>query len=175
VVAVTHFHEDHGWLGAVPGAPAVVDRTTTARGVRFRTVTSAHDDRGGARMGLSRSVRCRIDGVTVLHTGDLGDFDSRWLRAHRGVDLLLLPVGGVYTLPPQRAADLLEALSPRWCVPMHYASDAVALPMGTREAFLPLLAPGTRVSPVVNPVDFDVAPPRGVLLLDPLPADAVVR
>lgn len=115
-------------------------------------------------MGLSRSMRFLLDGVTILHTGDLGDVDDEWLTTAGRVDLLLLPVGGVYTLPPARALALMDALAPRWCIPMHYRSDTVQLDMATRDDFVALL--GDR--PVTTGGDtFHPGLPPGVILLDP--------
>jgi L-ascorbate metabolism protein UlaG (beta-lactamase superfamily) len=161
---VSHYHEDHGWIGAAPGEPVIVDRSRRVAGVTFTLWTTAHDGAAGCRMGLSRSMRFRLDGVTVLHTGDLGDVDDAWLKAAGRVDLLLLPVGGVYTLPPDRALALMDAVAPRWCIPMHYRSDAVRLDMATRDEFVARL--GSRpVTPCGH--TFHPGLPPGVVLLDP--------
>ena len=124
-------------------------------------------------MGLSRSVLFEVDGVVITHTGDIGDFDAAWLRRHRGTDLLLLPVGGVYTLPVTRAADLWRALKPRWCVPMHYRSTEVDLPIAGRETFLGEV-PADLVRSATSPIELDDATASGVLAIDPIPASPSV-
>ena len=135
VVAVTHYHEDHGWIGGVPGAPIVVDRSRTAHGVRFRTTVAPHDSGDGSHMGLSRTIAFTLDGVRVLHPGDFG----RAPDVLDPVDLLLVPVGGKYTIGPAEAAALVRRVSPRWVVPMHFRSTKVDLDMAPREAFVDAL------------------------------------
>ncbi len=164
VVLVSHYHEDHGWIGAAPGDPVIVDRSRRVADTSFKLWTTAHDSASGCRMGLSRSMRFKLDRITVLHTGDLGEFDDEWLATAAKVDVLLLPVGGVYTLAPERALALMDALAPRWCIPMHYQSSAVKLDMATRDDFVALL--GER--PVTACGDtFHPGLPPGVILLDP--------
>lgn len=168
VVAVTHFHEDHGWIGGVPGDPIVVDRTRTARGVRFRTTTVPHDGSDGSHMGLSRRVAFTLDGVAVLHPGDLGRVPDDLTDLGR-VDLLLVPVGGKYTIGPAEAAALVRSLAPRWVVPMHYRSPKVDLDMATREDFVAALGPDVRVT-APGGSDLECREREGateVVLLDP--------
>lgn len=175
LIAVTHYHEDHGWIGAVPGAAPVVDRSCRRRGVDFLAITAAHDAEGGSRMGLTRSFVVSADGLRVLHVGDLANFDERWLAEVGPVDLALVPVGGVYTLPPPRAAELAQALAARWVVPMHYRSDDVALDMADRQPFLDACAPlGLLARPEPNPLELTPQLAPGVLLLEPPPPETRV-
>ncbi len=138
IVAVTHFHEDHGWIGGVPGDPVIVDETREVRDLRFQVSVLPHDPDGGVRMGLTRLVVAEIDGVRILHPGDLGRAPTPPERRRLGaIDLVLLPVGGHYTLPSVEALAFADAVAPRWIVPMHYRSDKVVLPrMESLDEFL---------------------------------------
>ncbi len=175
-IAVTHYHEDHGWTGAVPGAAPVVDASTTLFGIRFRAVTAPHDGQSGSRMGLTRSFVITVDGLRVLHVGDLGEFDDEWLRAVGPVHLALVPAGGVYTLAPDRAAELAVRTRADWVIPMHYRTSDVDLPIAERGPFVDAMAQrGVASRPASNPAQLSRVGaerlPRGVLLMDALPSD----
>ena len=168
MVAITHYHEDHGWFGALPGAPTIADRGGHFEGVDFRMTTYAHDGCGGTQMGLSRLIWFTLDGLSILHPGDIGAAPR---ELPGPVDLLLLPVGGRYTLPPQEAISWAQRLSQRWVVPMHYRCEAVDLPMATLEEALSLLPEGTPLTRQTSPeVTLDRHTPEGWLVLPPASA-----
>jgi len=170
IVAITHYHEDHGWYGALPGDPIVVDQPGQVLGVDFRMVWLPHDAHDGCRMGISRMIAFTVDGVSVLHPGDLGRLPTRdELRTLGRVDLLLLPIGGKYTLGTDDAVELMRMLRPRWTVPMHYRSKRVDLDMAPRAAFVARLPSGIDVHGSGS-AELDCAAPDcpdGVILLDP--------
>ena len=168
VVVVTHYHEDHGWVGGLRGAPVVVDRPMRACGIDFRMVTLPHDGCDGAQMGMSRAVCFTLDHISVLHPGDLGRLPTQGeLDALGPVDLLLLPVGGKFTIGPRQAVELMERTRPRWAVPMHYRTGKVDLDIAPRERFMAALPPGT---PIATAIDFSAtlsSAATTVVLLDP--------
>jgi L-ascorbate metabolism protein UlaG (beta-lactamase superfamily) len=149
VVTVSHYHVDHGHLSSALGTPQVVDRAQEAAGIAFRSRTTYHDRVGGSRMGLTRMFAFEIDGLRIAHLGDIGcDLsaeDVGWLGR---VDLCLWPVGGVYTLGPEDAGRVLQALKPRVGVPMHFRNPRCGLPIAPVEALprldgYPTARPGT--------------------------------
>ena len=136
LVVVTHYHEDHGWVSCAPGA-TVVDGPGTFAGLEFRTVWLPHDGCHGSQMGYTRMMAFTMDGVSVLHPGDLGRAPTDDDLAQLGdIHLLLLPVGGRFTLPIAEAVSLQARLLPRWTVPMHYRSAKVDLDMAPLEDYL---------------------------------------
>ena len=146
IVAVTHYHEDHGWIGGVHGEPTIMDAAGESHGISFHTVTVPHDCVGGSTMGLSRMISFEVDGIGVLHPGDLGRLPTDEERKELGaVDLLLLPMGGTYTIDSEAAVALCEQLTPRWVVPMHYRSNKVDLDMAPRSTFLGALRASTPI------------------------------
>ena len=97
-------------------------------------------------MGLSRMIAFEVDEIRVLHPGDLGRLPTEEERNELGpIDLLLLPMGGKYTIGSTDAATLCEQLSPRWVVPMHYRSSKVDLDMAPRSEFLEALPATTPI------------------------------
>lgn len=90
----------------------------------------AHDEFGGRlRGGLVTLFVLRAEGLTLVHCGDLGE---RLLPSYAcrlgAVDVLMVPVGGYYTLGPEGAAELVRQISPRYAVPCHYRTAACDLP-----------------------------------------------
>ncbi|MCB9728181.1 MAG: MBL fold metallo-hydrolase [Deltaproteobacteria bacterium] len=146
VVTVSHHHVDHAHVTAdlsAPGGglPPVVDRSGDAAGLSFAARFTYHDRFHGTRMGMNAMIAFELDGLRVVHLGDLGcPLTPDDVAALGAVDVLVLPVGGVYTLGPGDAPALLEALRPRVALPVHYDNARCHLGMAPIEALLPHLA-----------------------------------
>ncbi|HOU55300.1 MAG TPA: MBL fold metallo-hydrolase [Myxococcota bacterium] len=137
IVASTHDHLDHFYLDPAFGRPAVVRGNEVIRGIPFAGVRLPHDAEEGARRGFVTAMRFAIDGVTLVHLGDAGrPPDPPETRALRPVDLLLVPVGGTFTVGPREALETARRLGPRVVVPMHYRLPEVDLPLLPLEDFL---------------------------------------
>jgi len=138
--ACTHQHEDHaGWTAALGTMRQVQGGDQIGR-VAVTSRAAFHDREGGTRMGLVRMLSFEAEGLRVVHCGDLGEFgeaDVAWLR---GADVLLVPVGGVFTLGAQEAARLVHAVQPRVAVPMHAADPRVDLQLEPVQDFLRAVA-----------------------------------
>ena len=86
-----------------------------------REIASFHDDAQGAKRGENTIRALTADGITVVHLGDLGHLLSAEQIAAIGTcDVLLIPIGGTYTLDIAQAKQVAEQLRPRVIVPMHY-------------------------------------------------------
>jgi L-ascorbate metabolism protein UlaG (beta-lactamase superfamily) len=130
IVASTHEHLDHFHLDPAFGDPVVVRGDQVARGVAFTGVRLPHDGEEGARRGFVTALRFAIDGVTLVHLGDAGRPPSpAETRALRPLDLLMVPVGGTFTVGPREALEAVRRLRPRVVVPMHYRLPEVDLPL----------------------------------------------
>jgi L-ascorbate metabolism protein UlaG (beta-lactamase superfamily) len=126
IVTVSHEHFDHGNVAAVKGNPEVVSRTgkLTAKGIEFKGIASYHDDAGGSLRGDNIIFCFELDGVKVCHLGDLGHLlDDKQIKAIGSVDILLIPVGGYYTIDAKAATDVCNQLKPRVIIPMHYKTE----------------------------------------------------
>lgn len=113
-VLCSHDHFDHNYRTAV-----------TVKGskspFRITPVETFHDDQRGELRGTNTVHIMRAEGLTVIHLGDLGhQLNREQTAALRGCDVLLIPVGGTYTVDPAGAKAVTETLAPRIVVPMHY-------------------------------------------------------
>jgi L-ascorbate metabolism protein UlaG (beta-lactamase superfamily) len=123
VVTVSHDHLDHNHLESILGAPVVLREPGEweIRGVKFSGIPSFHDGHGGAERGENTIFRIVTDTVVTVHLGDLGHIpDAALVKAIGPVDVLLIPVGGHYTIDSAMASAVCEILAPRIIVPMHF-------------------------------------------------------
>lgn len=113
-VVCSHGHRDHGYAEGV-------QLSGKAPGFTLRQIPCFHDDRHGALRGENRITVLEAEGLRLAHLGDLGHALSPEQREALGqLDVLLIPVGGHYTIDAATAAELVCALQPRLTIPMHY-------------------------------------------------------
>lgn len=128
VVTVSHQHQDHNAVSLVKGTarrqrPFVIDKPGEyeVAGISVFGVPTFHDATQGAERGANVIYSIVMDGISVCHLGDLGHELSQEQLAEIGsVDVLLIPVGGVFTIDPQRAVKTIHTLEPSYVIPMHY-------------------------------------------------------
>lgn len=123
IVTVSHSHADHNQLSKVGGSPFVIDGggEYEVKGVSVIGVASWHDDKAGALRGPNTIYVIEIDGMRVCHLGDLGHkLSDAQLEEIGSVDVVLVPVGGEYTLDAKTAAEVVQQLDPWIIIPMHY-------------------------------------------------------
>ena len=137
IVTVSHEHFDHSNAAAVKGNPQVVKDTAEAKGITIKAVATTHDDKGGGERG-SNNVYCfQVDGIRVCHLGDLGHMltDNQVVEIGK-VHVLLIPVGGFFTIDANTAQMVAEQVRARVIIPMHYKTDKMNLPIAGLEEFL---------------------------------------
>jgi L-ascorbate metabolism protein UlaG (beta-lactamase superfamily) len=140
IVTISHEHFDHNNVGFVTGKPRVIRGLTAdkkgwtrvdekVKDVSIRSVGVYHDDERGAKRGLDTVFIFEVGGVRIAHLGDLGHvLNDQQLAAIGAVDVLLIPVGGTFTIDAHKATRVVEQLRPRlMVVPMHYKTDAVTI------------------------------------------------
>ncbi len=150
IVTVSHGHFDHNAIHRVPGHPAVIEATGEfdVHGVPVRGVASYHDDKGGADRGPNILYSYVLEGLTLAHLGDLGEpLNEEQRAALADVDVLLIPVGGHFTIGAKQAASLIEDLpGVRLVIPMHFKTDVIAdWPIATVDEFESLMDNARRV------------------------------
>lgn len=139
IVTVSHGHGDHANVAAVRGSPAVVDRAGihNVKGIAFKGVATYHDAEKGSQRGPNVVFCMSVDGVNVCHMGDLGHAISEAQAREIGqVDVLLLPVGGFYTIDAGVADQVAGLLKPRVIIPMHFSNPKCDFPIADAEPFL---------------------------------------
>ncbi|MEN6327929.1 MAG: MBL fold metallo-hydrolase, partial [Syntrophomonas sp.] len=106
-------------------------------GIYIKGVASYHDQKKGLLRGQNTIYRIKAEGITLAHMGDLGHILSReQVEALGKIDILLLPVGGTYTIDAEQAKQVLEQINPAIVIPMHFKTPAITLPITPVEAFI---------------------------------------
>ncbi|MFC1920273.1 MBL fold metallo-hydrolase [Chloroflexota bacterium] len=123
-VTVSHDHADHANVAAVGGNPEVIKGPAEAKGIKFNAIASAHDDAGGSQRGSNIIYCFEVDGIKICHLGDLGHMLSDKQVSDIGkVDILLIPVGGNFTIDGKVATEVANKLAPKVIIPMHYQNE----------------------------------------------------
>ncbi len=128
IITVSHDHSDHNNVGALRGNPHVVKSAGEydIKGVMVEGIISYHDEAKGAERGSNIIYRIEMDDITICHLGDLGHvLDNKQLERLEGIDILLVPVGGKYTLDAKKAVEVISQIEPRIVIPMHYKTKDV--------------------------------------------------
>jgi L-ascorbate metabolism protein UlaG (beta-lactamase superfamily) len=110
----------------------------TGHAVVVSSIPAWHDNDQGAKRGATAMFAIEVDGVRIVHCGDLGQsrLTDEQLQAMGRVDVLLIPVGGVYTIDGPQAAAIVEQVHPRFAVPIHYKTPALAFDLQPVEPFV---------------------------------------
>jgi len=152
-VTVSHEHGDHNYVAMAAGSPLVLRGLTRngtevnkvdqkVKNVRIYSVNSSHDEAEGSKRGKNAIFVFEIlstPTIRIVHMGDFGEsrLDAERIKAIGPVDVLLLPVGGFYTIEAAQANQVLADLKPKIVVPMHYRTAKTAgLKVQDASAFL---------------------------------------
>ena len=156
VLLISHEHFDHNCARIVRGDFKCVRELghRLEKGVDIRGVPAFHDDCGGAKRGKVTIFRFELDGVVFCHLGDLGHMlDEATVAELQPVDVLFLPVGGVFTIDGKQARELISILKPKVAVPMHFRIGGLSMSIHTINDFLEGL-PEDKVVRVGNEIEF---------------------
>lgn len=128
ILTVSHQHDDHNALSQVTGDPLMLDLPGEyeKNGVRVYGFETYHDKNNGEERGKNILFKFEIDGISILHCGDLGHaLTGELIQEINGADILLIPVGGVYTINADEARQIVERLEPSIVIPMHYRDPSL--------------------------------------------------
>ncbi len=141
VVTVSHGHADHAFLSGVGGYKKLFDAPGKFEynGIHITGILSSHDDCDGAKRGRNVIYKFGMDGVSVCHMGDIGEPCSpELIERLLPVNVLLIPVGGTYTVDAEGAKEYIDRLMPDIVIPMHYKLKHCELDIDKLDPFLRL-------------------------------------
>ena len=140
-VTVSHHHYDHDSVERVGGKPLVIDKEGSydVTGVEINSIRSFHDNNGGKERGENIIFKFSMDGIEVCHLGDIGEeCSTELIESLLPVDVLLIPVGGTYTIDAEQAKEYVDRIMPDIVIPMHYREKGKKLDIDRVEEFTDL-------------------------------------
>jgi len=139
IVTISHDHKGHSNVDALRGKPFVVNSAGEydIKGVMIEGIEAYHDEQEGKKNGKNTIYRIEIDGVTIVHLGDLGQIlDNKQLEKIGSTDILLIPVGGGDSLNAKSAVEVVSQIEPRIVIPMHYKTKELDSNLEPIEKFI---------------------------------------
>lgn len=157
-VTISHHHFDHDNVKAVSGNPVVLDKEQGygLPGVDIKAVKSFHDGAKGKLRGENVIFKFRMDGLDVCHLGDLGEeCSAELIETILPVNILLIPVGGNYTIDAAQAKEYVDRIMPDVVIPMHFRTKDCKIDIDKVEEFLSLFEDeNVEIEEVGGEVDF---------------------
>ena len=149
-VTVSHEHQDHNNVALVRGKPKILRGLTPdkkgwmridekVKDIAIRSVGVYHDNKKGAEIGLNTVFVFEVGGVRIAHLGDLGHLlTDQQISAIGSVDVVRVPVGGVWTVDALKATQVIDQIRPRLvAIPMHYRTELSTIKeLATVDGFL---------------------------------------
>lgn len=140
ILLITHDHDDHNNIKAIKGDPFVIDGAGEyeVKNVFVYGLRAWHDNKKGADRGRITLYLIEYGGIKIAHLSDIGqdNLTQRQLEKLEGVDILLIPVGGIYTINGTGAVKIISQIQPRIIIPMHYKIPGLKLKLEPVDKFL---------------------------------------
>jgi len=140
ILLVTHEHFDHSYIESLTGEPFIVQGPGEyeAKGVYMHGISTFHDKIQGKDRGMNTAYKIEIEEINILHLGDFGEGALReeTLDIIGDLDVLMIPVGGVYTIDGEEAAKAIRQIEPKIVIPMHYKIPGLKADLNSLEPFL---------------------------------------
>ena len=128
IVTVSHSHQDHNATQRVGNVKKIIEGPGEyeVSGVSIMGFASYHDDKKGEERGGNTIYVIEADGLRVVHLGDLGHALNDELVDEIGdIDVLMIPVGGFFTIGPKGAVEIISKIEPYFVIPMHYKMEGM--------------------------------------------------
>jgi len=124
IVTISHDHQDHNNLEAIKGNSFIIrgPGEYEVKNVFVYGIPSYHDKSEGKERGTNTIYLIEMEDIKIAHLGDLGQssLTNEQLESLDGVDILMIPIGGIYTINAKEAVDIINQIEPRIVIPMHY-------------------------------------------------------
>lgn len=138
IVLISHSHSDHNNSSSLKGNPFVIDAggEYSVKEVLIEGISSYHDNEKGALRGLNNIFVIRSEEMNICHLGDLGHIlTENQVEDIGDVDVLMIPIGGTYTLDAKEAEKVIAQIDPKVIIPMHYKIPGLNLDIDDKEKF----------------------------------------
>ncbi|MEW6026485.1 MAG: MBL fold metallo-hydrolase [Planctomycetota bacterium] len=138
IVTLSHNHPDHNYTKPFSKATIIAEKGDyNVAEIKITGIPAWHDPNQGAQRGNNLIFVLEIDGLRIAHCGDLGHtLPDKDVAALGKIDILLIPVGGYFTIDATQATTVLEKVKPKIVIPMHYKTEVLDFPIAGVDEFL---------------------------------------
>ncbi len=140
ILLSTHDHYDHNDRKCLKTTPFIIDGPGEyeVKDIFIKGVSSFHDESKGSERGINTIYTILAEDINLCHMGDFGEkeLSSEQIEKIGSVDVLFIPVGGVYTIDAKGAARVISQIEPRMVIPMHYKIPGVKVDIHELSDFL---------------------------------------
>ena len=141
LILVTHDHFDHNAVEIARKNGTRIFKSfygeANIDNILIKGYRTFHDKFGGRRRGENTIYKLSVEGINIAHLGDLGHIiTGELVNELKDLDVLMIPIGGVYTIGPDEAWEIITTLNPKITIPMHYWIRGLTLPLHRIDDFL---------------------------------------
>ncbi|MEK7160720.1 MAG: MBL fold metallo-hydrolase [Patescibacteria group bacterium] len=140
IITVSHDHFDHNNIESLNGQPLIINGPGEyeSKGIEINGILAFHDDKEGKERGINTIYVIEMEGIKICHLGDLGQskLTAEQIEKIDGIDILMIPVGGTYTIDGEGAVEIINQIEPRLVIPMHYKIPGLTLKFDPVDDFL---------------------------------------
>ncbi len=138
IILITHEHFDHNQARVVEKPESIVVRESRELdGIKIDVINAYHDKEKGMKRGEIKIFKVEYGGIKFCHLGDLGHLlDNEMIAKIGNIDILFIPVGGVFTINAREAMEMSRKIDTKVIVPMHYKIEGLSLPIERIDEFI---------------------------------------
>ena len=140
LLLVTHQHKDHNNVKAVSGNPFLIEGPGEyeVKEVFIQGIQSFHDSSQGKERGSNTIYVMETEDIRICHLGDLGqkELTPEQVEQIGDIDILMIPVGGNFTIESKEAVKIMSQIEPSIIIPMHYAIPKLKMKLNGLDKFL---------------------------------------
>jgi len=143
ILLISHDHHNHNNKKAVKGSPFLIDGPGEyeIKGIFVRGILAFHDNLQGRERGEITIFTIESEGIKICHLGDLGqkELTEEQLNQIGNVDILMIPIGGIYTISAKEAQKIISQIEPKISIPMHYLIPKLKIKLESLDKFLKMM------------------------------------
>jgi L-ascorbate metabolism protein UlaG (beta-lactamase superfamily) len=142
ILLVTHQHSDHNNVKAIGGNPFLIEGPGEydVKDFFIQGIPSFHDSSSGKERGINiiYTIEGEAEGLKLCHLGDFGqkELTPEQLDKIGEVDILMIPIGGVFTISAKEAVKIMSQIEPKIIIPMHYQLPKLKIKLDSLADFL---------------------------------------
>ncbi len=158
IVAITHDHFDHNKARIVEKENTVIVRggNKNIDGIEIQSFKAFHDKEKGKKRGEVNIYKIKYDFLTLCHLSDLGHLlDGETIKKIGAIDILFIPVGGVFTIDAEDACELCKKMDTKIIIPMHYKIEGLSLPIERIDKFIEIARKQYPIRYVANEIEIE--------------------